>query len=184
LLAAMRCKEVRLMRVCDIKKTKEEFAQYGLLWNSEIWIYVLESHKTDRHIGTKIIPLGLEEQDIIQKYLDTDAPQRPVFLTKRGKQYSSKSYSQMVKKAIDRNELHKFVPTQLRHTGLTNTSIEHGRDVARSLAGHTSEKTTAIYDHGDFEKAMNAVLIRNKQYQRFAGGGNPQPLKLYTGELE
>ena len=40
-----------------------------------------------------------------------------------------------------------WFPYQLRHASVTATSLEHGSETASLVAGHKSQKTTAIYEH-------------------------------------
>jgi integrase len=112
LLTGMRPKELYGMHVSDIKRTKEEISKYYLFDDNDIkdiWIYVLSEHKTKKYIGTKIIPLGKEEQNILTKYLD-----RPldsfVFWNKHGKPMNRDCYDRNVKDAIDKHKLNKFIP--------------------------------------------------------------------------
>jgi integrase len=65
LSTGMRPNEVCKMKVADIKRTKSEFADHSRLYDRENWIYVMKNHKTQKHIGEKIIPLGLAEQNIL-----------------------------------------------------------------------------------------------------------------------
>jgi integrase len=163
LLTGMRPKELCSMHVCDIKKTRSEFSEYGQLFDGVNWIYVLPKHKTDKYIGSKTFPLGLQEQEILIKYMD-----RPLeaflFWNSHGRPMTRICYDRNIKEAIEANNLKKFVPYQIRHTAISEISLEHGRDTARAVAGHTTEKMTARYDHSDLEKAFRVVRERNKKY--------------------
>ncbi|MDR2756685.1 MAG: tyrosine-type recombinase/integrase [Planctomycetaceae bacterium] len=183
LLTGMRPKELCNMCVGDIKRTKKEFAEYGRLYDGINWIYVLKTHKTEKKIGAKAIPLGIEEQDIINKYWN-DNTLSPIFKNKNGKAFTRAEYGRKIKNAIDKNELQKFVPYQIRHTSLTEISAEHGRDIARAVAGHTTEKMTAIYDHSDIIKALYVVNERNKNYRKNEKdtATSTPILRIYTGE--
>jgi hypothetical protein len=80
------------------------------------------------------------------------------------------------------------VPYQIRHTALTGVSLIHGRDIARAVAGHTTETMTARYDHSNLEKAFMVVRERNQQYKVVGISGdsdlyNTMPkLKIFRGE--
>jgi integrase len=161
----MRPSEVCKMRAGDIKTTREQFAEYSRLYDGENWMYVLPGHKTDKKIGKRAIPLGLEEQEILLKYIDFGTPEKPVFCNRRKNFYTPERYSRIIKKAIEKNNLEKFVPYQLRHTNITDTSEKHGRDIARAVAGHTTESMTAIYDHSDYKKSLDVVRERNIIYR-------------------
>jgi integrase len=196
LLTGMRPHEVCAMRMGDLKQTKEEFMEHGLLYDGESWLYVLDEHKTKKHIGTKVIPLGIQEQEILSKYLDNSDYLinsdlwSPIFKNSMGNAMTREAYGRNIKDAIERNGLQKFVPYQIRHTSLTEVSFEHGRDVARAVAGHTTEKMTARYDHSDYRKALAVVKERNKIYkEKKAMGslGSPDSLdvpvlRIFTGE--
>jgi integrase len=179
LLTGMRPSEICKMRVGDIKTTREQFAEYSRLYDGENWIYVLPGHKTYKKIGKRAIPIGLEEQGILLKYIDFQKPEMPVFKNSKGTAYSRAEYGRKIKKAIEKNNLEKFVPYQLRHTNITDVSEKHGRDIARAVAGHTTEAMTAIYDHSDFKKALDVVIERNNIYRT---KNNERPtLRVFTG---
>jgi integrase len=97
-------------------------------------------------------------------------------------------YDNTVKKTIDRYNLPKFVPYQIRHTYLTLVSLGHGRDIARAAAGHTTEAMTALYDHSDFEKVLNVVREQNRLYLARKAIGSDLPaadvprLRVFSGE--
>jgi integrase len=187
LLTGMRPKELCAMKAGSIKRTKEEFAEYGQLFDGENWIYVLPKHKTEKYIGTKAIPLGKDEQKILTKYLNQPLDSF-LFWNSHRKPMTRVCYDRNVKEAIDANNLQKFVPYQIRHTALSEISLEHGRDTARAVAGHTTEKMTARYDHSDLEKAFRVVRERNKKFiaQKKAVGdlerSNIPNLRIFTGE--
>ena len=61
LLAAMRPGEVRIMRPCDIDRSRE------------VWKYTPQSHKTEHHGQIREIPIGPRAQSILLKYLARDA---------------------------------------------------------------------------------------------------------------
>jgi len=71
-LTGMRPSEVYEMKVGEIVKD----ATPGL------WHYVRKDHKTERHIGKKIIPLSKIEQELIQPYLEGKTAEQPVFSPK------------------------------------------------------------------------------------------------------
>ena len=71
-LTGMRPSEVCKMRVGDINQTRD----------TELWYYVPGSHKTEKHIGKKSIPLGKPEQELIAPYLIGKKPSEAVFSPK------------------------------------------------------------------------------------------------------
>ena len=68
-LTGMRPSEVVGMRVGQIDQTSD----------SEFWYYTLKQHKTEKHIGKKLIPLGKAEQELIAPYLSGKEPESAVF---------------------------------------------------------------------------------------------------------
>lgn len=68
-LTGMRPSEVFNMKVGEILKDT----------GSELWHYVKKDHKTERFIGTKVIPLGKPEQDVIAPYLEGKSAENAVF---------------------------------------------------------------------------------------------------------
>jgi integrase len=144
-------------------------------------------HKTKKHIGVKAVPLGKDEQKILEKYLKGKSPESPLFLNNRGKAISRESYDRTIQETIEKHKLKKFTPYQIRHTSLTKVSLEHGRDVARAVAGHTTDKMTSRYDHSDLDKAFRVTKERNKKYrsEKIVGDsrGTDIPIfRIYTGE--
>ena len=68
-LTGMRPSEVFKMRVGEIVKDATH----------ELWHYVRKTHKTERFIGKKVIPLGKPEQELIAPYLVGKTPEAAVF---------------------------------------------------------------------------------------------------------
>ncbi len=194
LLTGMRPSEVLKMRVGDIKRDAEQFAELGQFnFSDEIWLYELAEHKTVKKIGKKLIFLGAEEQDILRKYLqgrDSD-PATPLFVNKRGRPMSGRVYSNAVKNVIAEHGLPKFVPYQMRHSNVSRNSLAFGQDVARAVVGHTTCAMTARYDHSDLLKAFEIVREENREYRArravsdFGDETAPSPaagLRIFSGE--
>jgi integrase len=59
-LTGMRPSEIYNMRAGDIDRTR----------GNGLWYYVPGSHKTERYIGKKVIPLGKPEQELLAPYLE------------------------------------------------------------------------------------------------------------------
>ena len=68
-LTGMRPSEIFKMRVGEIVRDA----------TPELWHYVRKTHKTERFIGKKVIPLGNPEQELIAPYLEGNAPEAAVF---------------------------------------------------------------------------------------------------------
>lgn len=133
LLTSMRPSEVCEMTVGSLKRTKGDFAKYNRLYDGENWIYVLDEHKTEQHIGNKVVAIMLEAQEILQKYIGDKTPDQPVFSKtgKRGfgKPFTSEEYGRYIKRVIDKHHhLQKFTAYQVRHTGLSQISLEYDRE--------------------------------------------------------
>jgi integrase len=187
LLTGMRPGELCKMKNGDLKKTKKEFAQYSKLFDGVNWIYVLPEHKTKKFIGVKAIPLGLEEQEILGKYISDD-PQTRVFKRANGKPITVAAMGRKLKSVIEKKNLEKFTLYQIRHTALTLVSLDCGKDTARAVAGHTTEKMTDRYDHSDLKKVLRVVNNRNNTYRKTMDIPKIQPFKnipklqIFTGE--
>ena len=172
----------------------EEFGKYHRLHRDDIWLYLLRDHKTQESIGDKPVPLCLEAQEILEKYLDGKPGEAYVFTktSKRGfgKPFTVAEYGRHLKRRIDKYGLEKFVSYQLRHFGVTQASTNFGLDTARAMVGHTSVQMTKRYDHSDLEKAIKVVEARNQKYlERKKAVGhdcgqseNLPVLTVFTGE--
>ena len=57
-----------------------------------------------------------------------------------------------------------WFPYQLRHAAVTITSLEHGKDAAQALAGHTSSKMTEVYDHSQLRKRERLARKRKNPF--------------------
>jgi integrase len=68
-LTGSRPSEILNMRVGDIDQN----------WKDGLWLYTPKSHKTEKHIGKKPIPLGEPEQALIAPYLVGKKPESAVF---------------------------------------------------------------------------------------------------------
>jgi len=168
LLTGMRPGEVCKMTVGDLKRTKEDFAEYHRLHDGQNWLYIRKDHKTRKHIGKKVVPICLEAQDILTPYLAGKPDEAPVFAktSKRGfgKPFTSEEYYRHIQRRIAKHNLPKVVPYQIRHTNLSQVSNDFGRDTARAVADHTTEEMTAVYDHSDLKKALKVANERNRRY--------------------
>jgi integrase len=163
------------MRPCEVSRMK--FEDIDMEYDGENWLYTPPKHKTAWRGKIRTILLGLEEQEILKKYLNKEADEL-IFLNTKGNPYTADWFSRLIKKKIDKNNLPKFTAYQLRHTSLTDISLKHGKDAARAVAGHSSEITTGIYDHSDLEKFKMVVNSRNKN---IVVSDTPK-LRIFTGE--
>ena len=83
--------------------------------------------------------------------------------------YNSQSYARAIKYAIIQANEHlkegetpveHWTPYQLRHTAITEVSLQFGEESAQIFAGHSSMKTTDIYDHSKLQKAIEISKLR------------------------
>ncbi len=111
LLTGMRPGEVCKMRAGDLRTTREEFGKVSHLHDGEMWLYVMTEHKTARKVGTRAIPLGAEEQEILGKYISDD-PAAPIWRNQKGRMMSGAVYSNTLAEVIKEHGLPKFVPYQ------------------------------------------------------------------------
>jgi integrase len=177
LLTAMRPSEVRNMTAGQIKRD----------YDGENWLYLPEKHKTAWRGKSKAVIFGKSEQEILLRYIDFDDLTRPVFQNVFGLMFSDSRLTQILNNAFKWNpQLTKFTPYQLRHTAITEISETYGRDVARAVAGHSSEAMTQIYDHSDVKKALLVVTDRQKSVAEASNSVNAAfarpTLRIFTGD--
>jgi len=72
-LTGMRPSEIYRMTAGDIDQTRDP----------ELWYYTPKSHKTERYIGEKPIPLGTPEQELVAPYLAGKTAEQSVFSPRR-----------------------------------------------------------------------------------------------------
>ena len=70
-MLAMRPEEVCKMTVGSIDRSREK--------ETGLWYYTPAHHKTEAHIGKKVLPLGKPEQKLIAPYLEGKSPDNAVF---------------------------------------------------------------------------------------------------------
>jgi len=105
---------------------------------------------------TRLVPLGEEAQDWLQRYLDTaraellDArPCEAVFVTRRGGPLTRQAFWYLIKRYAVRAGIGQSLsPHTLRHSFATHL-LNHGADlrVVQMLLGHSDLSTTQIYTH-------------------------------------
>jgi integrase len=145
-----------------------------------LWYYTLERHKTQKHIGKKIIPLGALEQKLIAPYLEDKTADQAIFsprqaMEERGVQnevgdfYDKDSYRRAIVYAIKKGNksgraIPHWTPYQLRHATATELTerIALGREVAREKLGHTKVEMTKRYTQGA-ELTIAEELARKRQ---------------------
>jgi integrase len=129
-LTGMRPSEVCKMRVGDIDKTRDP----------ELWYYAPESHKTEKHIGKKDIPLGKPEQVLIAPYLEGKEPEAAVFSPRTAQEERN------IEKRANRKT--KISPSQA------------ARDKARASK---PTRYNEFYDKRSYWRAVNHAIVRGNK---------------------
>lgn len=112
----------------------------------------------------RIIPIGEEAQDWLERYLNNVRPRqlanRPqskyVFLNAHGHQLTRQAIWQLIKRGAQLAGIKKRVtPHTLRHSFATHL-LEHGADlrVVQALLGHSDIATTQIYTHVSQQRVL------------------------------
>jgi len=100
---------------------------------------------------------------ILQKYMIGKNADDFLFCNLRrykNKAISPATYGRSLKKTQEAHGLEKFTPYQIRHANGTWVSTILDCDHARAQLGHTTEKTTGIYDHADAVKQAEVIEKR------------------------
>jgi len=130
-LTGMRPSEVYRMTVGDIDQTRD----------SELWYYVPESHKTERFIGQKTIPLGKPEQELIAPYLVGRRPESAVF--------------------SPRTAVAEWNAERRDNRKTKVSSSQQGRD--RQRAENPAESIGEFYDHSSYRKAIEHAIRKGNK---------------------
>lgn len=104
----------------------------------------------------RVVPLGRNAVQSIQRYLDAGRPQlvtkktpSNVFITRRGTAFSRTALWKRIKDRVGQAGMTRNVtPHMLRHSFATHL-LEHGADlrIIQELLGHANISTTEIYTH-------------------------------------
>jgi integrase len=130
-ITGMRPSEVYRMTVGNIDRTRD----------SELWYYTPESHKTERFIGKKPIPLGKPEQILITPYLEGKTDDEAVFSPRTAMR-----------------EWHAERRAN-RKTKLTPSQQERNRQRAANPAENVGE----FYDHSSYRKAIDHAIQKGNK---------------------
>ena len=112
----------------------------------------------------RLVPLGLESLDWIQRYLKDARPGMVknnavdvIFVNRRGSQMTRQAFWYLIKRYARITGINKtFSPHILRHAFATHL-LNHGADlrVVQMLLGHSDISTTQIYTHVARERLKN-----------------------------
>lgn len=134
---AMRPEELLMMKVGEVKSN----------------LHQLKNHKTDRYNKRRVIPFNEKAWAILERRQKGKKPGERIFNWLG----DSHALYQAVQRACIAGMIEPWFPYQLRHAAVTRIAIEHGKDVASAIAGHSSALTTDRYDHGAMERVRRAV---------------------------
>ncbi len=123
---------------------------------SEVSVHDGVVRATGKGSKTRLVPLGEEAVDWIQRYLDEARPQilngqlaDSLFVTQRGGAMTRQAFWYIIKRYALRAGITKQLsPHTLRHAFATHL-LNHGADlrVVQMLLGHSDISTTQIYTH-------------------------------------
>ena len=127
----LRPSEIYRMTVGNINKTRV----------TGLWHYILGSHKTERFVGEKVIPLGKPEQDLIAPYLIGKKPTEAVFSPRTA--------------VAEWNTARR----DNRKTKVTPSQEERNRKRKANPATNISE----FYDHSSYRKALGHAIRKGNK---------------------
>ena len=105
---------------------------------NDVWESVLTDHKCVHHGQSRVLYFGPQAKIILEKYLSDDPNEKLFKITRT-------AYCRAVTRACDIAKIKRWTPHWLRHTYITRTREELGRDAAQAVAGHASGDMTEEY---------------------------------------
>lgn len=116
-------------------------------------LHFLKNHKTERFNKRRVIPFSHKAWEILKRRQEGKKSGERIF------DWLGDSHAlyQAVQRACVAGKIEPWFPYQIRHAAVTRIAIEHGKDVASAIAGHSSALTTDRYDHGAMERVKRAV---------------------------
>jgi integrase/recombinase XerD len=109
----------------------------------------------------RVVPIGERALAWLQKYLEDVRPEWAIdpktlalFLTQAGTPLGPDGVTVMVRKRLDRAEIHKTGSCHLFRHAMATLMLEHGADVRyiQEMLGHAELSTTQIYTHVSITK--------------------------------
>lgn len=154
LLTGMRPAEACGMRSRDIDRTES------------VWIYRVdpEWNKTDHHDRPRVVFLGPKAQAILRPRIKSAGKEGWLFTPSKGPRktdhYRAKCLYLLVHQRLKIRGLPSWSPNQLRHNALSAIRQALGVESAKSVGGHASVKTTAVYIDPDVANAPDREAAR------------------------
>ena len=119
------------------------------------WLYTPAEHKCEHFNKPRVIPVWRRAQEALTPLM---LKTKTDFLFEReGKPILPGSYRNAITRTNKRFGLKNWKPNQIRHSFATRISEKYDRRTASILLGHSSERTTEIYDHADFRKMIDRL---------------------------
>jgi integrase len=149
---------MRPNEVCTIKPNDIDFVYDGVNW-----LYTPEKHKTAGRGLERTIVLCKQSQEILKRWMNAAEPEKPIFRNTRGNQFTARSFGRVIKIAIEKHRLPKFVLYQVRHMVGTKMAKRYGLEPTRALLGHTDTRMTRRYVDGDKDAIQKIANDRNEE---------------------
>ncbi len=119
------------------------------------WRYCPAGWKTEHHAadgveagdeGAREVWFGPRARDVLGPLLDAARdPDAPLFLSPRGRPWTTANYRQAVHRACDRAGVARWNVNQVRHSQATIIRAKYGAEAAQMFLGHEHLSTTELY---------------------------------------
>ena len=120
----------------------------------DIWVYIMDEHKTDRFIDTQTYYFGPTCQEIITRQESKKRLEKgPLFRNDRGRGWTPNSLQKMITRKAKQAGMPHWSPKQLRKTWSTKVAATNGLVGEAAVIGHTSEIARRSYVARDNELA-------------------------------
>ena len=147
------------MRPCELLRLR---AGDIIELSSGVWQYVIYQHKTSARTGEPLIKyIGPKAQEILNRYIAPDEPDKPLFITRSGKPYTTDDIAQRIcrlKKAFPGRFPAQFHQYQCRHRAGTEARKCEGLEGAQAFLGHQRRSTSEIYAETNSDLAVAVAL--------------------------
>ncbi len=119
-----------------------------------VWLYVPSGHKNLWRGKPRIIAIGPAAQALLRPWLVEGF----LFLTEKGKPFSTADYGNAIARACRRAGVPRFGPNRLRHTAATEAAERFDPATAAALLGHSPGSTIIdTYCEQSLKKAAGAA---------------------------